>query len=494
MANDDVVDDHFDLVVIGSGSGNSMIDERFAGMDVAIIDRGTFGGTCLNHGCIPTKMYVIPADLATSPLEARPLGVDLSLADVRFGDIRDRIFARIDSISQGGLDWRQHQPGTRVFQGTASFHDPHTLDVQLNGGGSTRITADTIVLANGSRPTWPDVPGLEDPRVREHLHTSDTVMRLPQAPQRMVILGGGFIAAEFAHIFSGMGTKVTVVQRSERMLRAEDADISARFTEQLAERVSLRLDQQLVGMEVEDDRVLVLTRDHNGIDYDYPADVVLVATGRVPNSDTLNLEAAGVRVDDRGFVQVDDHQRTSVEHIWALGDVCSPHMLKHVANAEMRTVQHNLLHPDDLVVTDHEAIPHAVFSHPQIAAVGATQQQLEKDGREFVVATQEFASVAYGWALEDQGHFVKLLGDPATGLLLGAHIIGPMASVLVQPLVQAMALRQSFRGLARAQYWIHPALTEVIENALLSLEKAADEHVSGAGRRELAGGGDADEA
>lgn len=475
MDSSDVVDDRFDLVVIGSGSGNSLLDERFADLDVAIVDRGVFGGTCLNYGCIPTKMFVIPADLAISPIEGRPLGVDLRLDDVRFTDIRDRIFGRIDAISQGGLVWREQSPRTKVFQGTASFDDPHTLSVALNDGRHTRITGDRIVLAAGSRPVWPAIPGIDAPEVAGRVHTSETIMRLAERPRRIVIIGGGFVAAEFAHIFSGMGTKVTIVNRSGVLLRHEDAEISARFTQELSHQVSVRLEQQVVGIEADETGLVVLTQDANGIDYDYPADVVLVAIGRIPNSDTLNLDAAGVRVDGHGFVEVDSQQHTTAPHIWALGDICSPHMLKHVANAEMRTVQHNLLHPHDPVTTRHDAIPHAVFSHPQVAAVGATEQELTARGERFVKVVQSYADVAYGWALEDKGHFVKLLGDPASGRLLGAHIIGPMASALIQPLIQAMSFDQSFRGLARGQYWIHPALPEVVENALLALEKASEQ-------------------
>lgn len=471
----DVIDDHYDLVVIGSGSGNSLIDERFADQKVALIDRGVFGGTCLNAGCIPTKMFVIPADLATSPLEARRLGVDLQLNGVRFGDIRDRIFGRIDPISSGGLAWREDSTNVTVYQGTASFDDPHTLSIEFADGRRTRITGDQFVLAAGSRPQYPDIPGLLDPEIADRVHTSDTIMRIAERPRRIVILGGGFIAAEFAHIFSGMGTKVTVLHRSGVLLRREDPEISARFTELLAERVTVRLEQHVTGVEHDASGLTVLCRDHNGIDYDYPADLILVATGRIPNGDTLNLDAAGVALDDHGFVCVDQFQRTTARHIWALGDVCSPWMLKHVANAEMRAVQHNLLHPDSLVKARHDVVPHAVFGHPQVAAVGLTEAELLASGARYVKAVQRYGDVAYGWALEDQDGFVKLLGDPVTGQLLGAHILGVQASSLIQPLIQAMSAGVSYRGLARGQYWIHPALTEVVENALLSLENATAE-------------------
>jgi mycothione reductase len=198
-------------------------------------------------------------------------------------------------------------------------------------------------------------------------------------------------------------------------------------------------------------------------------DVLLLATGRVPNSDQLGLENTGVSVAESGLVVVDEYQRTTAEGIWAMGDVSSPDQLKHVANQDARVVQHNLLHRDDLVPSDHHHVPSAVFSSPQVAAVGLTEQAAREQGLDVVVASEAYGGVAYGWAMEDESHFVKLVGDRATGLLVGAHLVGPQASILIQPLIQAMSFDQPYAGLARGQYWIHPALTEVVENALLKL-------------------------
>lgn len=454
---------HYDLVVIGSGSGNSLIDERFSDLKIALIDKGIngrFGGTCLNVGCIPTKMFVRPADLAVTGRDAARLGVTLPAGKVDFAKVRDRVFGRIDAISEGGLDWRQRNENVTVFTSETRFVGERTLGV---AGG--KITADRIVIAAGSRPRPLDVPGADAPAV----HTSDTIMRLPELPHTMVIVGGGFIAAEFAHVFSAYGVKVIVVNRSGALLRREDEEISARFTELLGRRVPVRLNQELVRIETNGDETVLVTQDTDGVEYEYGADVILNATGRIPNGDRLNLARAGIAMDDEGRITVDEYQRTTAEGVFALGDVCSPWQLKHVANHEMRVVQHNLLHPDAMIAANHEAIPHAVFSDPQVAAVGATEQELRESGRAYVKAVQEYGSVAYGWAMEDSDHFCKVLADPADGTILGAHIIGPEAATLIQPLVQAMAFGQSAREVARGQYWIHPALTELVENALLAL-------------------------
>lgn len=454
---------HFDLAVIGSGSGNSLIDERFADWNVALIERDpVFGGTCINRGCIPTKMFVVPADFGVSPAEAERLGVDLRFVGADWAAIRDRIFGRIDAISAGGLDWRERSDNVTVFHGEATFTGPHTLRI-----GEEEITADQIVIATGSRPRLLDVPGLSD--VAGKVFTSDDIMRVDERPQRLVIIGGGYIGSEFAHIFSGLGSDVTMINRSDVLLRHHDREIADQFQKQLAGRVRLRLNQSLSAVEKEGDGVLVVTTDRNGVEYEYFADAVLVAIGRQRNSEALNLEAAGIDTGEHGQIRVDAQQRTSVEGVWAIGDVSSDYLLKHVANAEARTVQHNLLHPDTMVETDHRYVPNAVFGNPQVAAVGATEEQLRAWGIPYVAYSQRYADVAYGWALEDESHFVKLLAAPGSWHLLGAHIVGPQASTLIQPLIQAMSFGQTVPDLARGQYWIHPALPEVIENALLGL-------------------------
>ena len=449
---------NFDLVIIGTGSGNSILDERFADQRVAIVEKGTFGGTCLNVGCIPTKMFVHPADLAATPAAARRLGVDVTLDGVRWTEIRDRVFGRIDPIAAGGRDYRINHPDNRnvtVYEGTARFTGPRTLDVD----GET-ITADRIVLAAGSRAVLPDVPGLDE----VGYHTSDTIMRLEELPRRLTIIGSGFVSAEFAHVFASFGVEVTVIARSGALLRHEDGDISARFTRLAAEKWDLRLNRKVLGA----------SRDADGIRLELDGeslstDLVLVAIGRTPNSDLLNLPAAGIEVAESGHVVVDEFQHTTAEGVWALGDLSSPYELKHVANHEARVVQHNLLNPAAPIAADHRYVPHAVFTSPQVASVGMTEEEARERGIRYVTATQDYAGIAYGWAMEDTSGFAKLLADPASGLLLGAHIIGPQASTLIQPLIQAMSFGLDARAMARGQYWIHPAMPELVENALLNL-------------------------
>jgi mycothione reductase len=454
---------HFDLCIIGTGSGNSIIDERFDHLNVALVEMGTFGGTCLNVGCIPSKMLVYPADLAASSIQAARLGIDLDLRGVRWREITERVFGRIDPKAARGRHHRQRSNNVTVFDGRARFVGPRELEV----GAPETITADRVVIAAGSRPVVPEVSGLSS----VEFHTSDTVMRLPELPQSMIIIGGGYIAAEFAHVFSGFGTSVTVLNRSEVLLRREDADVAKRFTDLLGRRVDVRVNTSVQSVEnTADGRVRVHVKSSGeDVPESLDAEALLIATGRTSNGDTLDPARGGIDVDDDGLILVDSYQRTNAEGVFALGDVSSREQLKHIANSDARVVQHNLLHPDSMITNDRRFVPRAVFSMPQVASVGLTEAEAAMQGIHYVVSTQDYGETAYGWAMEDVDHFVKVIADADSKLLLGAHIVGPQASALIQPLIHAMSFEQSAPEVVRGQYWIHPAITEVVENALLGL-------------------------
>lgn len=455
---------HHDLIVIGSGSGNSFLDARFEHLDVAIVEHGVFGGTCLNVGCIPTKMYVYPADVARYVATAGRYGIDASLDKVRWTDIRDRIFGRIDPIAVGGLEYRVDRcPNVTVHLGHAEFTGPGRLAIRrTDGSGVEEITADRFVIAAGSRPKIPAV--IAESGVP--YETSDTVMRLDTLPDRLVIVGSGYIAAEFAHVFSAFGVQVSIIGRTGRLLKTQDEAISRRFTELARARWSVHLGQGVAAARGGRGDIEVELDDGTRV----RGDLLLVAAGRVPNGDRMNLPAAGVPTHDDGRIVVDAHQRTPVEGIYACGDVSSPYQLKHVANQESRVVAYNLLHPDAPRRTDHRFVPSAVFTEPQIAAVGRTEAQCRAEGVDVTVKVQDYGDVAYGWAMEDTTGFCKVLAERGTGRLLGAHVIGPQASTVIQPLIQAMSFGLDARTMATGQYWIHPALPEVVENALLGLD------------------------
>jgi len=456
---------HFDLAVIGTGSGNTLVTKRMNEWSVAILERGTFSGTCLNVGCIPTKMFEYTAELAQGTTDAARFGVDATLDKVHWAQIRDRIFGRIDPISASGREYRlgPRTPNVTLYEGTARFVGPKTLDT---GTGET-VTADRIVIAAGSRPVIPPIPGL----VTVEYHTSDTVMRLDELPPRIVIVGGGYIAAEFGHIFASLGSTVSQLSRGPRLLKHQDREVSDTFTSAVGQRYDVRLSTKACGVSRDERGIVVEVEGPDGRG-EVIADVLLLATGRTPNTDLLDPAAGGVDLHPDGRVKVDEFQRTNVDGVFALGDISSDWQLKHVANAEARTVAYNLLHPQDLVATDHRFVPSAVFAWPQIATVGLSEEQAQERGVAYVVGKRDYAGVAAGWAREEPVGFAKVLADPDTGRLLGAHVIGPEAATVIQPAIQALSFGQTVRELTRGQYWIHPALPEVLENALIEAEHA----------------------
>lgn len=455
---------HYDLIIIGTGSGNSIPGPEFDNKSIAIVEKGVFGGTCLNVGCIPTKMFVYAADVAREIGEAAKLGIDASYNSVDWPSIVQRVFNnRIDPIAQGGEAYRRgpETPNIDVYDMHARFIDDKTISTGQVGEEKI-ITGEQIVIATGSRPFIP--PVIKESGVR--YYTNEDIMRLPDLPENLVIVGGGFIALEFAHVFASLGTAVTLINRSDVLLRDSDEDISARISEITAQRLDVRLSTSITELNEQSDGSITITLDSGE---KINTGVLLVATGRTPNGDQMDLDKGGIDMVGRR-IWVDEFGRTSSPGVWALGDVSSPYKLKHVANAEMRAVKHNLLNPDDLHPMPHDHVPSAVFTNPQIAMVGLTETGARAAGFNLTVKIQNYGDVAYGWAMEDTTGFVKLIADRDSGRLLGAHLIGPQAASLIQQLITVMAFNLDVREVAGKQYWIHPALPEVVENALLGLE------------------------
>jgi len=450
--------DSYDLIVIGAGSGNMLFTAEMAQMKAAIVESDRFGGTCLNRGCIPSKMLVVAADAALGVEESARLGVHARLERVDWPAIRERVFGRIDPLHEQAVAYRR-KSGVDVFTEPARFTGPRQIQV-----GDRTITGEQIVVAAGSRPAIPAISGLDG----VDYYTSDTIMRIAEVPRSMLVVGGGFIAAEMGHVFAAFGSAVSIVQRGPRLLMAEDEAVSQRFTDQASRRFNLHLNSSVTSVARSATGVAV-TLDGLAGRTVLEVGVLLVAAGRQPNTDLLDAAAAGLALDAHGHLVTDETYRTNVAGVWSLGDATNHFQLKHMANAEMRVLTHNLVHTDDLRRLPTGLAPHAVFSHPQIAGVGITEAQAIEQGIDHVVTVRPYSDTAYGWALEDTESFVKLIADPASRLLLGAHIIGPQAATLLQPLLQAMMLGLTVDQVGREVLYVHPALTEVVEQALLEL-------------------------
>ncbi|MFD4631580.1 mycothione reductase [Streptomyces sp. NPDC058284] len=452
---------HHDLVVLGAGTGNSVIDDRFSHLDVAVVAEGPFGGTCLNAGCIPSKMLSVTAEVADAVRESGRHDVRAASDGIAWPAVQERVFGRLDAVSRDEEGDRRASDFTTVYRGRARFTGERELSVET-ADGTVSVSADRIVVAAGGRPVVP--PPVADSGLP--YETSDTVMRLAEVPRRMVVLGGGYIAAELAHVFHAAGTSVTVVEKKDRLLSEQDESTASAFTDIVSSVHDLRLGRELVRVEGRPGELRLTLDDDSVIE----TDTLLVAVGREPNSDRLDLDRAGIACDDNGHIEVDAQLRTSADGVWALGDITPGPPLKHVANREGEVVAHNLLHPDEPRSMSYDVVPSAVFARPQIAQVGLTEQEAREQGREYAVGSRRYEDVAYGWALEDTQGFCKVLADRATGRLLGAHVLGPQAATLIQPFVLAMTFGLTAREVAERPLWIHPALTEVVENALRDLD------------------------
>jgi mycothione reductase len=452
--------DQYDLVIFGAGSGNSIVTPALDRWRIAIIEEGAWGGTCLNRGCIPTKMLVHTADTVESIKDAKRFGIDATLDGVRWPDIRSRVFDRIDPIAVSGEEYRRGNgsPNVTALVGHARFIGERQLEVET-ADGPVRVEGRQVVVAAGARPLIPEIPGLDD----VPYHTSDDIMRVDRIPERLIVLGGGFIACELAHVFGAYGSDITIIQRGPLLLKSEDHDIAAAITADFSHRFDVRTIAHVERISSAGGEITVHLLGGSMV----TGTDLLVATGRIPNTDVIDAAACRLRLETDGRICVDEHQRTSVPGVWALGDISSPYMLKHVANHEAKVVAHNIANPESMRTTNHVAVPHAVFTHPQIASVGLTEADARRQGIDVMISTHKYSDVAFGWALEDTTSFCKLVADRHTRQLVGAHIIGPHASSLIQQLIHALVHPVTVDELATGYYYIHPALGEVIENALL---------------------------
>ncbi len=449
----------FDLAVIGSGSGLEVSSEAAArGLRVAVIEPGPFGGTCLNRGCIPSKMLIHSADVVETIRRADLFGVKAEVSAIDWGFIVKRVADTIDADAAMVEQGNRNNPNITVFKSGCKFVGPKKLEV-----GGERISAETVVIAAGTRPRIPDVDGIRDvPFI-----TSDEALRLPKQPARLVIYGGGFIAAELAHFFGALGTHVTIVYRGSQLLRREDDDVSARFTEVYRRRFDTILNTVIERVRREGDEIVVETAS-DGAKRSIRADTLLLAVGRDPNTDTLDVAKTGVIVDDRGFVKTDEYLETDVPGIWALGDIVGRYLLKHSANLEAAYVAYNIFNPEAKVAVDYHAMPQAVFASPQVGSVGLTEREAAEQGIPYAVGRYDYYDTAYGSSIEDRDGFAKALVQRDTGEILGGHIIGSEASILIQEIANAMRRRLTADAITQAIY-VHPALPEVVQRAFGSI-------------------------
>jgi mycothione reductase len=443
----------FDLIVIGSGSGldvaNAVAQE---GLRVAIVEKGRMGGTCLNRGCIPSKLLIHSADVMETIKSAAQFGINVDGFSVDFEKIVSRTNRIVDSDSDGIRKAFSEIENPKLFPAECRFVGEKTLSV-----GGQEIRADRILIASGTRPAIPEIKGLEG----SGFITSDEALRLKRQPRVLTIIGGGYITAELAHFFGSLGTKINIIQRHNLLVPDEDEEVARKFTDIFSRKYSVHLGCVTESVS-KSGGVFKVVANSSGKKIEVESDQLLVATGRVPNSDTLDLEKAGVKTDGAGFIAVDDHLETSAKEVFALGDAVGRYLFKHSANHEAQYAYYNLTHEKKIPV-DYTAMPHAIFSSPQVAGAGYTEQELKKNGIQYTKAVYPYIRTAMGEAIEDRDGFVKLLASKEDRIL-GCHIIGSHASMLIHEVLVAMKLGAGVHGIVRTVH-IHPALSEVVSRA-----------------------------
>ncbi len=450
----------YGLIVIGSGAGMNLVDLPLQrGERVAVVEEGPMGGTCLNRGCIPSKVLIHAADVIREAEAAAPIGVRLRLEGVDFKTLKRRMWDIVLSGRREMEDGTKRVQGLDLYPVRGSFVSDHTLQV----GGET-IRAPKVVIASGARPSVPDTPGLD--RVRHH--TYRTVFDIEEQPRSIVILGGGYIGCEFAHFFSAIGTKVTLVGRNPVLLPHEEPEASALVKERLSKHADVRTGTEVVAVDGGEGSVSVTVRGPSGGREEVvEGEQLLVATGVRSNSDWLRPENTGVKTDGKGWVLTDQFLETSKPGIYALGDALGRNMYRHTANYQASVVGHNL-YSEKRMAVDLHAVPHAVFTDPQVGQVGMVESEAVK-GRKVLVGLARYHDTAMGYAYGDEGTFVKVIVEHPSRRILGGTAVGPQAATLIQQVVNMMhSENQTYAPLVRAQI-IHPALSEVLARAFGAL-------------------------
>jgi len=452
----------YDVIVIGSGSGMVVVEEALShGLKVALVDRGPTGGTCLNTGCIPSKMLIYTADRIIEAQDAKKLGVAANIKNIDFKFIMERMRKNISGYRDRMRKGLSEVKNLDFYQGEAHFVQDYTLEVK-----SKTISGNKICIASGSRTSIPPIKGLKDVGYL----TNETVLQLKERPKSIIIIGGGYVAVEYSHFFASIGTKVTILEMADRLILSEEPAISELIKKKLSRRMEIHTNALVEEVKTKNDNCVVVAKDANTSELkEFIAQKVLVAVGRRSNADLLKVENTGVGTDSRGYIKVDEYMETSKKNIFAVGDANGQQMFTHVANREAGVAANNILH-DSREKMNYGAAPHAVYSHPQIASVGLTEESAKKD-HTILVGIAKYSDIAKGEAMMEEDSFAKAIVDKETEKILGFHIIGPNAPELIQEVVDTMEAGGTINNIMSGMH-IHPALSELIQQTLANLEEA----------------------
>jgi dihydrolipoamide dehydrogenase len=456
----------YDLISIGTGSAMNIVDamiQKNSKLKVAVIDKDEPGGICLTRGCIPSKILLYPAELVRTIERAPDLGIEIAIRKVNFDKVMERMRKNINGDIEMIREGLTQSENIDYYNEIAEFVEPYTLKV-----GDTIIKSKFILLCTGSKPLIPPIKGLEG----VGHHTSDTVLKMKVLPESIAIVGGGYVAAEYGHFFSAMGSKVTIIGKNPRFLPEEELEISSLVKRELQKNLTILTN--LVVQEVETiqngKKKIIALNNGSKEKKEIVTDEIIIAAGRGSNSKILNPDKGGIKTDQSGWIYVNEYLETSQRNVWAFGDANGKSPFKHTANYESTIVFFNAVMKKSVKV-NYDAVPHAVFTYPEIASVGLKEKDaIKKHGKEDVlIGIQRYEDTAKGQAMNVKDYFVKVIVGRNTNKILGAHIVGPYASVLIQEIVNLMYTpERSAKPIVDGMH-IHPALNEVVERAFRSL-------------------------
>ena len=453
----------YDVIVIGSGAGAIISDEAAAqGLKVALIDKGPLiGGTCLNWGCIPSKMLIYTADRIVEIEEARKLGIEAEIKSIDFHSIMERMRQSRHESQVHIRKGLKQSKNLDFYEGEGYFVGDYLLAV--NG---EKLKGERIFIASGSRPFIPPIKGSENV---DYL-TNESVLELKERPDSLIIIGGGYIAAEFGHFFAAMGTEVTILEMADRMVLSEELEISDLLKSELSKRMGVYTNALAEEVKESEHGVVVVTKDTNtGKRREFTAQRIMMAVGRRSNADILKVENTGVETDKKGFIKVNEYLETNQKDIFAIGDANGQQMFRHMANREAEIVTQNAFYGTKIKV-GYSAVPHAVYSHPQIASVGLTEVQA-RENYNILIGRTKYFDIAKGEAMMEKQGLAKAIVEKDSNRILGFHIIGPYAPELIQEVVNAMTSGGGMEELGQGIH-IHPALSELVQYTLNSLEES----------------------
>jgi pyruvate/2-oxoglutarate dehydrogenase complex dihydrolipoamide dehydrogenase (E3) component len=453
---------HFDSIIIGAGQAGPPLAGRLtqAGQTVALIERKLFGGTCVNTGCIPTKTMVASAYAAHMARRASDFGVRIQGSiQVDMKEVKARKKAILAKSRDGIEKWLRGMEKCTVFHAPARFVSSHEIQVD-----SEIIGADRIFINVGGRAVVPDMRGVNEiPYL-----TNSTILELDELPEHLVVVGGSYVGLEFAQMFRRFGSKVTIVEKSSRLIMHEDEDISAAVKEILeSEGIDLRLDAECIAFEPAEQGAFVHTHCDAG-DPKVHASHVLLAVGRRPNTDDLGLEKAGVQTDERGYILVDDELRTNVPGIWAMGDCNGRGAFTHTSYNDFEIVAANLLNHDPRRVSDRIQA-HALYIDPPLGQIGMTEAEVRRTGKPALIGTRPMTKVGRAVEKGESKGFMKVLVDAESKKILGAAMLGTGGDEAIHCILDVMYSGSSYTTLQRAMH-IHPTVSELIPTVLGDLK------------------------